>query len=683
MDKTPVNSHEFQTILDYVSDGVYKINREGYFTYLNPVSLMMTGLPPDNYQSYHYLDIVAPGERERVQVSFEKVMRGEENRPYEVHLKNRDDQIRYIEVKSKPIFENGKVVEMLGIARDVTAHRRAEEDLRQSEEKHRTMLDCITDGIYKINPDGYFTYLNSVLLNRYSLQPDDYQTSYYLDMVAPEDRELVRAKFERVMQGEENPPYELIAQTSGGRKNIVEVKSRPIFENGKVVGLLGVSRDITARRRAEEELHKSEEKYRVLLASISDGVYQLDTRGYVSYMNRVSLERTGLTVDNLSSVHFLDIVSPEEHQRTQENFQRVMRGEEVPPYEISYLDREGRKHHVEIRTRPLFENGNVVGLVGISHDITASKQTEELLLNAKNILERMVEKRTRALQEKAAQLKESESRYRAIFENTGAATCIIEKDFTVSFVNSEFERITGYSKEEFVGKLKLNTLIHEEDLPRLKEYHRRRRIDPAAAPRHYDFRMVDREGRARDLFATIDLIPGTVKSVASVLDITDRKKMERSLMESEKELQARSRNLEEMNTALNVLLRKLESERQSLEAEILTNAEENIIPYLDEMEKTDLSEAQKHCIDAVRKNLNSIVSPFLKKTKSKYPSLSIKETQVARLIGQGRTTKEIAVLLKITTKAVEFHRFNIRKKLRISGKKVNLQDFLAKFSDRH
>jgi DNA-binding CsgD family transcriptional regulator len=229
----------------------------------------------------------------------------------------------------------------------------------------------------------------------------------------------------------------------------------------------------------------------------------------------------------------------------------------------------------------------------------------------------------------------------------------------------------------------LTSLIHKEDLTRLKEYHRLRRIEPAAAPRHYDFRMVDREGRVRDLFATIDLIPGTVKSVASVLDITDRKQMERSLMEREKELQVHSRNLEEMNTALKVLLRKLETEKQSVEAEILANAKENIIPYLDEMEKTDLSEAQKLCIDAVRKNLNSIVSPFVKKMKAKYPSLSIKEAQVARLIGHGRTTKEIAVLLKITPKAVEFHRFNIRKKLRISGKKLNLQDFLANLSDRH
>jgi DNA-binding CsgD family transcriptional regulator len=138
-----------------------------------------------------------------------------------------------------------------------------------------------------------------------------------------------------------------------------------------------------------------------------------------------------------------------------------------------------------------------------------------------------------------------------------------------------------------------------------------------------------------------------------------------------------------MNMALNVLLRKLESERQSLESEILKNAKENIVPYLDEMEKTDLSEPQRHCIDAIRKNLKSIVSPFVKKNKSKYPGLSIKEAQVARLIGQGRTTKEIAGLLRITPKAVEFHRFNIRKKLRISGKKVNLQDFLAKHLDHH
>ena len=678
-----MNPENHQTILNDISDGVYRINRDGYFTYLNPISLMLTSLPPDNYQSFHYLDVVAPEERERVQANFERVMRGEENPPYEAQLKGLDGRIRYIEVKSRPIFSDGQVVEMLGIARDITARRQAEEALRLSEEKNRMVLDNVTDGIYRVNTQGYFTYMNSVLLNRYGLQPGTIHTRHFLDMVTPEHRELVLTRFEQLMQGKENPPYELNVQTGDGGKLSLEIKSRPIFENGKVVGVLGVSRDITARRQAEETLRRSEENYRLLLGNISDGVYQLDTRGYFSFMNKVSLERTGLTAENFRSVHYLDIVIPEEHERTQENFQRVMQGEEVPPYEVSYIDQEGRKHYAEIRTRPITENGNVVGLVGISRDITARKKSEDLLLNAKTLLEHMVEKRTKELEEKAVQLTESEKRYRAIFENTGAATCIIEKDTTVSFLNGEFERITGYSKEEFKGKIKLTSLIHKEDLPRLKEYHRLRRIEPAAAPRHYDFRMVDREGRVRDLFATIDLIPGTVKSVASVLDITDRKQMERSLMEREKELQVHSRNLEEMNTALKVLLRKLETEKQSVEAEILANAKENIIPYLDEMEKTDLSEAQKLCIDAVRKNLNSIVSPFVKKMKAKYPSLSIKEAQVARLIGHGRTTKEIAVLLKITPKAVEFHRFNIRKKLRISGKKLNLQDFLANLSDRH
>ena len=71
-----MNPENHQTILNDISDGVYRINRDGYFTYLNPISLMLTSLPPDNYQSFHYLDVVAPEERERVQANFERVMRG-------------------------------------------------------------------------------------------------------------------------------------------------------------------------------------------------------------------------------------------------------------------------------------------------------------------------------------------------------------------------------------------------------------------------------------------------------------------------------------------------------------------------------------------------------------------------------------------------------------------------------
>jgi PAS domain S-box-containing protein len=123
-------------------------------------------------------------------------------------------------------------------------------------------------------------------------------------------------------------------------------------------------------------------------------------------------------------------------------------------------------------------------------------------------------------------LQESESKYRTIFETTAAAKAIVEADMTISLVNRQFEKLCGYSKEEIEGKKKWTEFVATSDLERMKEYHRLRRTDPSAAPTHYEFQFVDRSGNIKDILVNVDLIPGTESSVASLVDITERKQAE-------------------------------------------------------------------------------------------------------------------------------------------------------------
>lgn len=803
-----INESLYRHIVEDQTDLICRFRPGGIITFVNRAICDYLGKTPKELIGESYYSLIPQENLENLQNRLASLTR--ENHIFIIvnRVSMPDGKTRWLHWTNRAIYDRrGRFIEYQTVGRDITALKEAEEMLRLSEEKYRGMLDNITDGVYKINRDGYFTYLNHISLKRSGLPPDGYQTFHYLDRIIPEEREKVRAKFERVMRGEENPPYELQMKGLDNNTYYLEVKSKPIFSGGHVVEMLGISRDITARKRAEEALQRSEEKYHSLLESISDGVYQLDTRGYFSFMNRVSLERTGLSPDRFNAVHFLDIVTPEEHERVRENFERVMRGEEVPPYEVSYLGHEGEKHFAEVRTRPIFKNGDVVGLVGISRDITARKQAEELLLNAKQLLQEMVNARTRELEDKTAKLTESENRYRAIFEHTGTAMAIIEEDMTVSLVNNELAKLLGLSKEQIEGKTRWTEFVWEKDVKRLKAYHRLRRTAVGTAPESYECRIINRQGTVLDILVNVSVIPGTKKSVASLLDITvrkntenalrqseqkikaivnsvtdfmsmiddrhqivwandvaqrvfgtglvggkcysvfhgldrpcpscavretltdgniheheigttthdgqrmvlwctasvvehhedgrprlvievlrditERKLAEETLREREKELALRTRNLQEMNTALNVLLRKLETDKLTVEDNILANTRENILPYLDELEKTTLDESQRLCVNAIRKNIKTIVSPFMKKIKSRYPNLSPKETQVARLIAQGQTTKDIATILKISIKAVEFHRYNIRKKLRITGKTSTLHDILAKLNDRH
>ncbi|KAA0003066.1 MAG: PAS domain S-box protein, partial [Thermoplasmata archaeon] len=135
-------------------------------------------------------------------------------------------------------------------------------------------------------------------------------------------------------------------------------------------------------------------------------------------------------------------------------------------------------------------------------------------------------------------VRESGEKYRAIFEATGTATVIIEEDTTISLANTEFEKLSGYSKKEIEGKKSWTEFVAKEDLERMKKYHHLRRINPNAAPRNYEFQFIDAEGNIKNIFLTVAMIPGTRKSVASLLDITERKKMEEALRESEKRIRS-------------------------------------------------------------------------------------------------------------------------------------------------
>ena len=106
---------------------------------------------------------------------------------------------------------------------------------------------------------------------------------------------------------------------------------------------------------------------------------------------------------------------------------------------------------------------------------------------------------------------------------------IIENDMTISYANAEFEKLTGYSRDELEGKKKWTEFVDKSDLERMVKQHHLRRLNPEIASRSYEFGLVRRDGGVRNILLTVDLIPGTKRTVASLLDITERKAVEEEL----------------------------------------------------------------------------------------------------------------------------------------------------------
>jgi len=151
------------------------------------------------------------------------------------------------------------------------------------------------------------------------------------------------------------------------------------------------------------------------------------------------------------------------------------------------------------------------------------------------------------------------------------------------------------------------------------------------------------------------------------------------MKEREAELEIKTNSLEEVNTALRVLLRRREEDKTEIEEKVLLNVRELVVPFLERLKKSQLDPKQLSYTDILESNLNDIISPFSRTLSAKYLSLTPKEIQVANLIKQGKSTKDIGELMALSPRTIETHRKSLRKKLGLDKKKRNLRSRLLTF----
>ena len=159
-------------------------------------------------------------------------------------------------------------------------------------------------------------------------------------------------------------------------------------------------------------------------------------------------------------------------------------------------------------------------------------------------------------------------------------------------------------------------------------------------------------------------------------EITERVLAEKALKRRERELESKSRNLEELNTALQVLLKQREVDKDDFEGRTLANIRELIIPHIEQLKKSNLKANEMVYVSLIESNLKDILSPLSYRLSSKYMTFTPKEIQVIKLIKEGKATIEIAKLLNTSPGTIEFHRNNIRTKLKLKNKRANLRSYL-------
>jgi DNA-binding CsgD family transcriptional regulator len=191
-------------------------------------------------------------------------------------------------------------------------------------------------------------------------------------------------------------------------------------------------------------------------------------------------------------------------------------------------------------------------------------------------------------------------------------------------------------------------------------------------------------GKRIEAIITTKLInyEGKKSILGIVTDISERKAAEKLLHEKDGQLTQKTKSLEEMNIALGVLLEQREKEKADFKENLFVNLKKLVFPYIEKLEKKKLDEESQTYLKIVRSNLRDLMAPIANTLSLKYIDFTPTEIQVANLIAQGKTSKEIASMLNVSTKAVSFHRANIRKKLGLWNKKTNLRTFLQFFPEK-
>ncbi|MCX6002098.1 MAG: PAS domain S-box protein [Chloroflexi bacterium] len=429
----------------------------------------------------------------------------------------KDGQVIWIELSAVTIEWEGRPA-TLNFVSDVTARLQAEEALRRSEEKYSTILEEMDEAYYELDTKGNYTFFNDVVCHQSGYSREELLGLNYKAYTPPEERRRIVEAYSSVFNtGIPRRWFPMSNIRKDGSRIYLEDSIYPLRnQKGEIIGLRGLSRDVTDRVKAEKDIQRRA----ALLDSAYDSIIAYDLDGKIIYANQTSCSIRGFSLDEMLAMNMRQLVPIEELPGLEERHRQLLEKGELSS-EAIHIRKDGSTFIVDTHLRLAGLAGDKL-VIAVQRDITLRKQMEN-------------------------QIVQSEAKYRSIVDTSASGIAIADEAGTLIFVNDRLCDMYGYSRDEVLGKQFLD-FIHPDERERIARDFFEAVISSKTLPT-LEFRGVRKDGSTIWLFTTPNpLKTGDHLTGFSVViqDITQLKLAETALKGSEQ----RYRSLFQHNPAM-------------------------------------------------------------------------------------------------------------------------------------
>jgi PAS domain S-box-containing protein len=374
----------FRTLIEYSSDEISILSIDGDLIYESPTVSPTLGYRHGEFQGRSILQLVHPDDLERVQNQFAALVQDPNKQARDqFRLRHRDGSWRWVEAVGTNLLAEPSVGGIVINYHDITERKQAEEKLIQSENRYRMATHATEDVIWEWDPHTNEVEWSENAAQVFGYEPGEIERdeAWWDERIHPEDRPRVNTGLEQArMNGDSIWTDEYRFRVKDG--SYVHLVDRAFIERdaeGNILRMVGAIADITSRKRAEEALRESEERFRSYIQQANDFIFTLDPAGRITSANQAMCKALDYEETELAGMSALELIAPEHRAETTQTLQRIWAGESISGFEVPIQTREGNAIIVHIRGRSIYRNGQLNETMHIARDVTVQRQAETQL----------------------------------------------------------------------------------------------------------------------------------------------------------------------------------------------------------------------------------------------------------------------------------------------------------------